>query len=371
MKPKMRALFVIRDIASVHALAPLIQHMQDTYEVSIIAEDVAQSALPQMYQLLPDDLPQGDLGRYFHQRPPHIVIAGTSVQPSLEKDAIRLAHQHAIPSLAVIDSWTNYAPRFDDPLSGEKLAYLPSLIATFDEISRAELMALGIPAERVMVTGNPHFARYAMDFQPIKSREVVRAEWHIPSDANVLMFVSEPLADAWYTQLASGYPLEEEIRACLRACITALEALPKGYLLVKLHPIEAPDLVMSEVASLARPNQVIGRYDPLSLANAADLVVGMNSNLLLETALVGYPTLSIRQISPEVSPSISQRFTIIEAAYGDDAIQSSLRTRLAALDLPHYHYHSSTAYRLPLDEVLRRLRGLIEQLVLNAQATTS
>lgn len=318
-------LIIARDVAGAHAVGSVGAILKNDYPLHVMAEDIALKTLPD-YGLQPEVLEQGEtLAGRFAAIQPKLLLTGTSIQPGIEKEAIALARAQNIPSLALLDSWTNYAARFDDLQTGEKFCYLPDKIATFDQASIAELTAIGIPAERIVLTGNPYFAR--LQHVPIpKSRAKVRAEFGIPSEARLITFVSEPLADEWYSAFASDYPSAAEIETCLRLVAGAVAKQKETYLIVKLHPIENPALAERVLAEFSNPQQqIIGRYDPLSLAAASDAVIGINTNLLLETALIGLPTyaLNLAQFAGE-RRSIGARFGLIHSLNSAEELREIL-----------------------------------------------
>ena len=82
------------------------------------------------------------------------LLAGTSFNGvDLEKRFIAAARLAGVPSLAVLDFWSSYGLRFAD--AAGRLAYLPDRIAVMDASARAELIAAGVEAERVVATGQP------------------------------------------------------------------------------------------------------------------------------------------------------------------------------------------------------------------------
>ncbi len=321
----MTILGVARDAAGARAVAPLWVALQQTYPLRALAEDIARDILPE-YGLAPDPAPD-DLAAYLRKVAPRLLITGTSIQPGLEKQAVRLAHEMGIPSLGVLDTWTNYAARFDDLEMGEKLVYVPDMLATFDAASVDELVALGIPRARIVVTGNPNFSRL-MTARPTHNPDKTRAAFDLSPDARAVLFVSEPLADEWYTQHARDYPDADEIRASLALCLQSLP--PEDVLLVKLHPIEDPALAQAVLDEHPPARyRLIRRYDPLSLAAISAAVVGLNTNFLIESALAGYPTYSLHLPEYPARRSIGARFGFIPVLRSRAALRAALRGEAA------------------------------------------
>src|SRR5439155_26814133 len=102
-----------------------------------------------------------------------------------ESRFVEAARTLAIPSIAVLDSWVNYAQRF--PVR-------PDCIAVMDEHAKADLIAEGFDARALVVTGQPAtddlcaFSRAFDDDQRRQWRNRLGAE----RDGLLVLFVSQP-----------------------------------------------------------------------------------------------------------------------------------------------------------------------------------
>ena len=56
--------------------------------------------------------------------------------------------ERGIPTLSIVDFWSNYTERFDT---------LPDKIAIIDEQMRQEMLAEGFPDDKLVITGQPAF----------------------------------------------------------------------------------------------------------------------------------------------------------------------------------------------------------------------
>jgi|GEM_PF-4454306 len=338
---------VMRDIATTQALAPIVQILnQQGYRVHVFAEDIAAKLLPEKYRIT-CQTPQQLSHDVINQLQPDLMLTGTSVQPGLEKEAIRLARFHKIPSIAFVDTWTNYDARFKDTKTDEPLVFVPDYIATFDEISKQELAQLGIPLSNIIVTGNPHLAN--VDFSDLPTQDL-RTNLQIPDKDFLIMFVSEPLPDKWYAEYGYNIPMEDEIYTTVQTIANMMH--PKCHLVVKLHPIEQESQIHSAMLKLNSNIQIIKDINPYHLAKESDLILGLGSNLLIETALAGCPTYSIllQAFESDIRRSIGERFTFIpilrtEADIQQVISQLPLNDFTPPLNILHKH---SKAYFLDL-----------------------
>jgi hypothetical protein len=215
-----------------------------------------------------------------------VVLTGTSMQPA--KDAVfwRAAKRLQIPAIGLVDHWFNYAQRFS---SGAPFDCVPDTIAVMDEEAAAQFRAEGCPPELLIVTGQPHFDELVRDSATLSKSEV-RQELGLDEGRPLVVFASEPQARYYGSTL--GYTEDDALGALLDS---AAEVAPEAQVVVKLHPLEAPDAFADLPETESRVAvRVVRAYPPEHLVRAADVVVGMTSVFLLEAVLTGVPTISIR-----------------------------------------------------------------------------
>jgi hypothetical protein len=284
-----------RDIAGAYAVAPVALALALRYPLYILAEDLAVDGFRQR-GLTPYPW-DGKVEDFLASLKPRLILTGTSLQYGLEKAILLWAKQRGVPSLSVLDSWTNYPARFHNLETGEKWVYLPYRLAVFDHKAEAELISLGAPQERLVVTGNPQFAQFRPQDQTPARQKSAKEKLGLPAQDYLALFISEPEPDTWYATYGEYVPTGEEIRTALSLCVRAfLEvADPHTHLWIKLHPLERPTLAESVLTDFQYPARVryIQGLDNAPLLAAADLVLGLNSNMLFETALLGLPSYSI------------------------------------------------------------------------------
>lgn len=221
--------------------------------------------------------------------------SGNSVD--LEKRFITAARRTGTPSLGLLDFWSNYLDRFGD--DNGALAYVPDVIAVMDESARAEMIEQGFDASRLIVTGQPAFdalPRIRAGFTPA-ARERVRRDLGAGADARLVAFVSQPMAAIFGTSAMSpgymGYTEQEVLAALLGALRKVAQRGVPVVLAVLPHPREDPRSFAGR--SSADVEVVVSRHRSAhEVVMSADLVVGMNSILLMEACYLGCPTLSLQ-----------------------------------------------------------------------------
>lgn len=336
MKPTIIA--VCGDPGGANAVAPVIEALQAEGLVSVraLAYRQAQSLWTKrglVFEMLAERSTRAMAMELLGQPGTALLLTGTSVNLiDLEKQFIAAANHIDVPSLAVLDFWTNYAWRFSD--TDGRLVYVPDRIAVMDQRARDEMVADGFEPERLTITGQPAFddlavwhARFTLD-----RRWTFRESLGIGSQEQFVMFASQPLSFLYGTDPANPlYPGYDE-HTVLRALISALDQIAeqsqqKIVLVIRPHPRES----VEEFANLqGRAIRIIVSTEDESrdLVMAADLVIGMNTVLLVEACYLGCVTLSLQPglRLPDVLPTNS--WGMSRAVYHNEEIQPAIEQML-------------------------------------------
>jgi hypothetical protein len=276
---------------------------------------------------------------------PALLLTGTSRLPQPENVFIVAARTVGVPSLAVLDYWSNYRARFSDE-SGT-LAYLPDRIAVMDTQALDEMLLEGFPPEHLIVTGAPHLDNLTTIRAAFgnEHRTALRARYGVGPEEIMILFPSQPLSVLYGETL--GYT-EQQVLAIL---VNALDSLAereniKLTLAVRPHPRENP---LKFVGVQAQHIRIISAAAGSGRiwAMACDLVVGMNTELLLEACYLGCLTISfqpnLRQ--PDLLPTNGSGLSlpvysqqeldpVLRRALFDATFRREHRARLAAAALP-------------------------------------
>lgn len=272
---------------------------------------------------------------------PDLLLTSTSVNDVNHEAAfIRWTEREQIPSIAVLDFWLNYAERFTT--FDRDAQVLPSAIAVMDERARREMVALGFPPERIVVTGQPAL-------EPIPAfragwteaqRDETRRTFAADATGKVVVFLSQPLSTEMAAMLDSHTQIDE--RAVLAAVALALDEIASlddldMTLVVRPHPRER--LVLADLPRTRRVRMALSpNGDPWAAALAADLVIGMTTALLVEASLLGCVVLAVQPgedtINP-LPPALGGATTVNELGAVPEAVRKSLldetyRARLRA-----------------------------------------
>lgn len=234
---------------------------------------------------------------------PVALVFGTSENIDSFAFALRRAAlRQGVPTLSPVDSAANAEYRFrgstEDPLY-----HAPDSLLVPDAATAMAFQALGMPDTDLAICGHPRFDEIA----------AIRGSWtaadradqrrrHFPAAGagdRIVVFVSELSTGLGGDQFRrdASYSLDGTSKSSERShiageeLILALSDLPfPVHHVLRLHP---KNRIAEEAGFAARFDQVSQGEPGLEIVNAADLVVGMTSILLVEAACLGRPALSI------------------------------------------------------------------------------
>ena len=278
-----RIVFMARDPGPAAALAPVARRLIDDGRigVSVLGRQKATAAF-EAERLAVVAAPEGGgAAAALAREDAALLVTGTSSEVANDAAYWQAARDAGIPSVALLDHWRNYPERFsvESPFD-----VTPDVIAVMDDAARTGMEQAGCPADRIRVTGQPYFdpgARKGV----VVDRAQARRELGVDEDRPLVVFVSEPKI-AYPGSSDSGYT-EFDAFAVLQEAVEGMDV----QLLVKLHPYDDPDEFLARVDGRPR---AISAYSPWRLVAAADAVVGMTSILLLQAAVMGRPSISLR-----------------------------------------------------------------------------
>lgn len=234
---------------------------------------------------------------------PDIVLLGTSGGPSIEKEAT-LRWRGVVPTVAVLDFWSNYWQRFSGP-DGKDFRYLPDRVCVMDDIARDEMLAEGFPPECLVVTGNPHFDHFA---------DGVTREGE---DPRRILFISQPMrADMQIPGLARAQSDEYTILDSLLAALP-----PEHSLSIRLHPRDVRDKYDRYLDNRVSVAQEATLEEALSHSG---LVIGPATPVLMQAAAAGKKALCYEPVLTGPDTLVSNRAGVTVRIDSPQALQSAL-----------------------------------------------
>jgi hypothetical protein len=276
---------------------------------------------------------------------PHVLIVGTALNPNtLGLTLVAEARAANIESIGAVDASMNPDHRFRGQ-SDKPLAYAPDWLFVVDESTKAAYIALGYPAERVVVCGHPHYdymrtvrMKLENEGQNALRQRVLPG---VPKKRKVIIFATECSARLY--RLQTGSPVMDgqvhladytlvgrgtgngRTEVVLEEFLDAVQLVkPRPYLVLRLHPKDTSE---DYTEYLDEFDLVSSGGSPFELLYAADLVVGLTTMLVLEAALLGKLTLSVvpRVVEMEWLPSVRDGIT--------PCVTTRKQLRVALIDL--------------------------------------
>jgi predicted glycosyltransferase len=233
-----------------------------------------------------------EIERYLRERGPDVVLFTPylglrTVQP----DFLRAAQALGLRTAILVKSWDNLS-------SKSVVRPVPDRLFVWNEIQREEAEQLhGIPPARVVVTGAQCFDEW-FTWQPRPREDFLRRLGLDPGRPYVLYACSVP----WTGQ--SEVAFVRRWAAALRAAGGSLADLQ---VVVRPHPKRAADWADADLSGLPgvvvfpaegqAPTDRASRADFFDSIHHSAAVVGLNTSMMIEAAIVGRPVLTV--LDPE------------------------------------------------------------------------
>lgn len=194
------------------------------------------------------------------------LVTGTSWGNKPELKAITACKEARIPTISVLDYWSNYQVRFKDDLG--KFIY-PDTYIVMDELAAQEARQEGVPSNILKVLGHPGLDKYILQ----------RRNTTFSGNKKKLLFLSQPLSALYGQEL--GYTEQQALEDCIRA----VQGNDDYSLCVKFHPKDDANWQQS-YADISVDGAL------LDIMTQYDLIIGMNTIGLLNAVLMGIPAIS-------------------------------------------------------------------------------
>lgn len=230
--------------------------------------------------------------RFLREVSPKKLICGTTRYLSQDRVFTKAAKKMNIKTVAVLDEWYNYRIRFTD--ERKELAYLPDCLAVMDHVAVREAVEEGIPEEILSITGSPALTQLYNRFSAALSNAPQYPAIISPykNHLKVLFISEEQKADygSEPTKLGKYLGYDEEI--VLHDLLDIITDTGKETVLIeKLHPSSKRQEGLKELRH-GTVLLTIKNHDLLPLVWYCDIVVGMKSIALLESAMLNKATCS-------------------------------------------------------------------------------
>ena len=242
-----------------------------------------------------------DRTRIIRSIQPNVMLFSTSVPDRLDTECLEVsfmatAESEKIKTIAILDHWTCSKDRF--LFIGDSDRYVfPDKICVLDRNSVTDMCKIGIPEDRLAITGNPYWDSFKKTKKRLRlmSKEYLRKRLKVESGSRVLLFISQPLSsiDRHVPPYTEFTVLEE-----LLCVLDTTPELADVRLLIKGHPRESTKQLLSILKGTDRSARfIMPSEDVLEVGWISDFVVGMFSTLIVELSLLGIDVVSYQPIT--------------------------------------------------------------------------
>lgn len=257
---------------------------------------------------------------------PDLIFTGTSWGEKFELLFIDFANKQGIPSIAWMDNWSNYSDRFITNSTTKRI--YPSIIAVTDEYARSQAIAEGIPENILVDTGAAHFnilnKLYLRGSK--KKIELLKHEILKEKDELLVLFVSQCISETQNLEFSfSENDVYEDIVQSLIQISERTEV--KFCLAIRLHPKEFikkyNNFEHNSVRVIIAENS-----NSYIWCLAADLVIGINTILLVDSSLLGKQAISIQYKRSETDLLPSNKTGLTLPVYKKRELKNTIENAL-------------------------------------------
>lgn len=312
-----KLVFLAHDPGGYDVIRPVYDRFSVCCDIELFLSGAAGRKFPEYRKTNKDIL--NTLLDYCNGQVPFMLVTGTSWNSEIEAEAIRLCNSKEIPTVSILDYWSNYKERFR---IGNEYVF-PKHLFVMDQLAFDEASEDGIPMEVMQIVGQPGF-----DFYIHKGRGVPKSDT-LESNHKIL-FLSQPLSDLYGDR--EGYTEFDAFEGVLKAG----RSMGCG-VYIKFHPKENERMV-----ALYNKYGVDGSLE--EICGEYRVVIGMTTMGLLQCYLLGVPVLSYQPNLVGTEKCIINKLGIARGAYSYMELVERLKA-LGKVDkrvLPFWHDGKST-----------------------------
>lgn len=314
-----KILLFSRDPGGANVVASLINSLTEKeYKVKLFGKDYALTKYEQfeytginiMNSL--KEITLESIKIFLLEEKPDFIITGTSADDFTEKYLWKCSEELKIPCFAILDQWMNYGIRFSrfsvsqiEEYNLNKIhEYLPTKILVMDEYAKQKMIKEGIEECKIEVTGQPYFDYLIKNNNLISSEDILKYKQSKGcSDSDtIIIFATEAITKTYLddskAQQSIGYT-DKSIFNEIYKCIKKLSAKSNKNIkiIIRPHPKDEINNYIEFISKVEEKNiQILidKNTDGMIAINAADIICGMSSMFLLESAIIGKPIISVQ-----------------------------------------------------------------------------
>lgn len=322
-----------RDPGGANVLMPVYRKMRGRALVSVYGKEFALASF--LRNGIPAKELHGEVFSFLKEQRPDFLLTGTSLNDNTERYLWKAARELGIKSAAILDQWMNPGIRFsaysyEDMEAYQKSRehpYMPNQILVMDSLAAGLLEQEGIGAEKITITGQPHFDTILERYKEAPERK--------ESLAYRICYVSEPLQDNYdkgKEEAYWGYNEKTNFFALSRCLKELSKELSRQLdVVIRPHPRESLDYWKNLVENWHEDGiglRLDEKSDSFALLKEMDLICGMSSMFLLEATICGKPVVSIQLGLKRKDPFVLSTLGCCKTQLTEEQLKNTLRTAL-------------------------------------------
>ncbi len=266
-------LFVLNQVAGAEYCLSLLQKWkrESTRAFKVLATNASGKVLQKhsiVYEPLPENLELESIESLLTKLSPEIVVASTSMSNSVELKFVQAANKRGIASLQFIDTWSNYAERFQ---LGQEFIF-PRQILTLNTYAKDEMLEAGIPGGIIRIVGQPHLEK------------IMSTKAFEHGENGGLLVVTQPVSKFFGRNL--GYDESTFVEGV--SAVFDRASIPRSKRFLAIHPAE------SRQAYVDRWSEKFQIVDIENLREEVSICIGMFSSVMVQCALLGIPVVAFQ-----------------------------------------------------------------------------
>ncbi|MBV8483391.1 MAG: hypothetical protein JO077_11060 [Verrucomicrobia bacterium] len=349
--PKRKILVVSHDIGGAQAVYPVVPKLRGkaNLQVDVIAGGFAQKVFTRLRaENASEDWSDTRIDEYLGRNRPDLLLSSTSWKSRLEQGFRNRAYATGIPSIVVIDFWSNYRNRWHD--ATYRFEDGPDHVCVMDARTAEAVHKEGYPMAMIHVTGQPHLERCYQ-----------KAVAHQPRSKS-----AQGITVLFLTISLSALGLNDDPVTPIRVVCEALGNLRETTkravsLLVRPHPHEtpAPDF-LPRIQQFTPPGVAVHLADRtrplLAQLKQCNVVLGYITMGLFEARSLGKQAIAIRLADhpPELVAAMANA-GIDLVPFEANSIASSLCSPGREVDMHKINTHVGAS-----DAIVKLCRDLVD-----------
>jgi hypothetical protein len=307
MKRKIKIFFAAQDPGGFNAILPVIKELvkpkwKEIFILKLfLANESRDIARKNNIKYLNGNLLENkELIEVFEKEKPNLVFVSTSWGKSIDKEMIKIAKNQGIKTVAFMDFWANYKPRFSD-LNSKNLVYLTDYILLIDEVMKKEMITEGFNRNNLIITGSPFFDTLS-NLAKNKQKE------------KIISFFCQPISELY--DLPKKYPGYDEVEV-FNDLVEVFENIKlKTPIKIKFHPVAKNFKKFDRIIRKSKLKiSIEKKLSAEGLIKKSKLVIGMFTIALFQAALMGGKVLSYQPNLKGPDMLLSNRLGLSEAVY--------------------------------------------------------